>query len=280
MTSETMILPGLIALLAYVPGCTSDPPETSDTDTTTGTATGDDSTESGNGTAAFVNEPDVGPRDGCDLWVQDCPEDQKCTPIAQTPDGVWDGTACSPRPEAPRRAGETCTIEGHAYSGIDDCERGSICWATTDQEGICRPLCTGDPGDPQCPGGKTCLLSFNDTVSMCLDDCDPLEPMCQTAEVCIPSVDAPAFICWPDTFSNGRVGSPCNLDSCRSGLACVEQKRLPDCSASTSTYGCCAVLCDTRQAEPETCTADAPTCTPWFAEPTEGLDHVGFCTAG
>ena len=109
----------------------------------------------------------------CDPFSQDCPEGQKCAAFDSDAGGVWDALRCIPVMNDPKQPGEPCTAEDAGLSGVDDCDRGAICFFVSPNTGAgtCVPLCANNPGDPVCPGSTACLNVAQDILDLCLQPC-------------------------------------------------------------------------------------------------------------
>src|SRR6187431_2409029 len=69
--------------------------------------------------AGFIQDPDGGGVSiECDGWAQDCQAGEKCMPWANDGGMTWNAMRCSPLAPDPALAGEACTVEGAAFSGI------------------------------------------------------------------------------------------------------------------------------------------------------------------
>lgn len=250
------------------PQTTGEPPST----TSSGTVTGDDS---GN----FL-DPTGGASNQCDVWLQDCPEGEKCAAYADDGSEHWNSTRCVPVVQDPAVPGEPCKIEDGVASGIDNCAKGSFCWYMdyNTLEGTCIAACTGSPDAPECPDQRTCDISNDGTLLLCLETCDPLVPSCPNDQLCFSS-SLGTFICDLDNSGDGGAyGDPCAfVNSCNYGLFCASTESVPDCASAT---GCCSEFCDLT-AEPVTCSgAPIQTCEPWYEPGTAppGFEDVGACT--
>lgn len=225
----------------------------------------------------FIPNPDVGGGTDfpCDLYTQDCPEGDKCMPYSNDGGAAWNATRCSPVAAVPGAVGQPCTVEGSGVSGLDDCERGAMCWDVDPQtnEGTCVAMITGSPVRPICADPMTSgTVSGDGVLNLCLAGCRPLQDDCPAGQGCYPFGDR--FSCAPDTSGEGgNAGDACEfINACSSGLACIGADALPDCSLSA---GCCSPYCDTTR---PVC-PDGLTCEPWSDETTvlPGGDNLGIC---
>jgi hypothetical protein len=256
-------------------------PATADGPTTTLLSDTNDDDVDDAGCAFYAGcPPDGGDSWGeCDIFAQDCPVGEKCNPWANDGGGTWNAARCVPVANDPDAAGEPCTVEGSATSGIDSCAEATMCFHVdpATNTGTCVALCSGSLQDPQCIAPEAACLVANDGVlALCLDTCDPLAPACAEGEGCHPSPLSDRFFCLPTFDQPGTHGQPCEaVAACAPGHVCVEASLLPACAGAA----CCAQLCDTTAGEP--CPADdqGVGCEPWY-EPgmaPAGLENVGVC---
>jgi len=136
----------------------------------------------------------------CDVWTQDCPSGEKC--IAWASDGgTWNATRCSGIVRDPGAIGDPCTVEGSAFSGIDDCDIGAMCFHVDPEtnEGTCLGLCIGSAEDPICDPGTTCTIRNDGVLTLCLPTCNPLLDDCDEGHVC--GSDESDFWCVPQVKS-------------------------------------------------------------------------------
>ncbi|MEM7158469.1 MAG: hypothetical protein AAF799_36860 [Myxococcota bacterium] len=262
-------------------GPSSTPAGTSGEDTGLGPEDSGDSS----GGAAFLSEPDGGGTcvvsdDGtwhcsaCDVVLQDCPAGEKCMPWANDGGGVWNATRCSPIAPDPVGPGESCTVEGSATSGFDDCDLDSMCWGVDPDTliGTCAPFC--DPMQPQehCSEAETCVEANDGVISLCLSRCDPLQPdTCTEGETCTIVGGDP--VCVP-SFNGG--GQTCGETRCDPGQLCAPADVVAECD---DTY-CCTPWCDLDAAEPDlACPVRGELCQPYYpdGDAPAGFEHVGYC---
>jgi hypothetical protein len=219
----------------------------------------------------------------CNLFLQDCPDGQKCS--AYSDGSIFpNGTRCVPLSPNSVGPGEECVLDGMFGEGIDNCAKGSLCLdIESDGKATCVAYCTGSMDDPKCPdeAEDRCSFLFEPTVPLCFRRCDPLIQDCGNGEACVPNIaalGAPFFVCMPTVFPDGPggYGDAClALSACDPGNLCIFAENLPKCPG---VY-CCSVWCDLTANEP--CTQYDPTlkCVPWF-EPgneTPGYENVGIC---
>lgn len=243
-----------------------------------------DTTADGDG-AAIVSESDLGSNAfACDIWGQDCPPGEKCTPYSRDGNGEWDAVRCSPIADDPKAPGEACTAVDGGQSGIDDCERGAMCW-TVDPDtnlGECVELCRGSPGNPLCSNPcARCSIGSESTLALCLSDCDPLAQECGPGQACY--LAAGTLQCAPhDSDEPGLAGDPCDfIYVCDPGNTCLLADMVPGCEGG---IGCCAPFCDASATD--TCDALQPgtSCVPLFdrgegPEACLGIGVIGVCLA-
>jgi hypothetical protein len=114
----------------------------------------------------------------CSVFDQDCAFDEKCMPWANDGGMEWNATRCAPVVPMPGQPGDPCLVETSPFAGVDDCERGAMCWNVDPDtlQGECAALCdqTLMP-DPACPAETTCMPFFAMGVEL-------LEPI----GVCLP----------------------------------------------------------------------------------------------
>jgi hypothetical protein len=231
----------------------------------------------------FVIEP-MFPQGGinieCDIFLQDCPDGDKCMPWANDGGGSWNATRCSPLDPAPVDIGGDCTVEGSGVSGIDNCVLGSMCWDVDPMTnmGYCLELCSCTPVNPVCnTPNTTCAIVNNGVLPLCLGVCNPLDvDACADGEVCVASGDY--FLCAPDASGDlGAAGDPCEfINVCDPGLFCAQADSVPGCAGS---FGCCSSLCTVG--DDGNCEVGQE-CVPLYEEgsaPDECLGSVGGCAA-
>jgi hypothetical protein len=245
----------------------------------------DDGGEDTGDGGAFINEPDGGGTDAeCDVYSQDCPEGEKCMPWANDGGNFWNATKCSPLDPNPVQPGDTCLVEGSGVSGVDNCDKGAMCWNVDPEtnQGTCIGLCFGDPTTPTCEDPSTICVIFNDgMLPVCLHTCDPLLSDCGEREVCRPDYSNDLFVCSNDASGEeGQYQDPCEFgNACDPGLYCANVEDVPGCVGAT---GCCSEFCDLSDPNAsQLCSGvgQGQECIPWYASGNEppGLENVGFC---
>jgi hypothetical protein len=210
-------------------GADTDDPSTSSSAGQIDPSAGDSTEESGSAessamstTLSFILDPDGGVHNECDVWAQDCPEDEKCMPWSN--DGsTWNATRCSALDPAAAQPGDECTVEGSGVSGIDNCALGSMCWDVDENNmGVCVAFCMGTAANPVCENpNESCTIANEGVVILCLPNCDPLLQECQEGSACYPVNDA--FVCGPDVSGElGAYGDACEfINVCDPGLFCA-----------------------------------------------------------
>ncbi|HWB80594.1 MAG TPA: ribulose phosphate epimerase [Nannocystaceae bacterium] len=228
-------------------------------------------------TISFIIDPDGGVDTECDVWAQDCPEDEKCMPWSN--DGTtWNATRCTALDPSPGEPGDACTADGSGASGIDDCALGSMCWDVDENNmGTCVAFCMGTAANPVCENpNESCTIANEGTVILCLPNCDPLLQECNDGSACYPVDDA--FVCGPDYSGElGLYADPCEfINVCDPGLFCIGAAAVPGCTSAQ----CCTSFCDLDEPE-ATCpgAAGGQECVPWYDEgqAPPGLENLGAC---
>lgn len=214
----------------------------------------------------------------CDVWSQDCPNEEKCMPWAYDNGGSWNSTRCTPLDDSPAQVGDECAVEGGGTSGVDNCEIGAMCWNSDPETGLgtCIAMCTGDESAPICDDpGTTCSITNDGVLILCLPQCDPLLQDCSDGEACYPVNDH--FACAPDASGeDGAAGDPCEfINACAPGNMCLGAAAWPGCTGSA---GCCTPVCD-LEAVGEECPGEGQMCEAWYEEGAAppGTEAVGVC---
>jgi hypothetical protein len=219
----------------------------------------------------------------CDVFAQDCPDGEKCSAYADDGGTSWNNTKCVPVMENPKQPGDVCTVEGNGVSGIDDCDKGAMCWDTdAENMGICVALCKGTAEAAFCEEPeKVCAIANEGTLNLCLDGCDPLAQDCDPSDVCIGSPSNDGFLCVLDASGEeGQQHDPCMFaNSCDPGLLCLNSTAANECDPMSS--GCCQPFCDLDEPDPDmtNCGGAGQICNPYFEEGTAppGSENVGYC---
>lgn len=147
--------------------------------------------------------PDLGDAVQCDVFAQDCPQDEKCQPWANDGGASWNATRCSPVAEQPNAVGEPCLVESSPVSGIDDCGVGALCWVVDAEAltGVCVAQCSGTEAAPVCEGDLACAVVAPGIAAVCVETCDPGAPACTGEGVCT-TIDDSGY-CLPDAAGDG-----------------------------------------------------------------------------
>lgn len=254
------------------------------TDSGASTETGADSSEGGpvdEGGSFYAGAPDGGTTVfECDMFAQDCPEGEKCMPWGHTGASDWTATRCSPVAPDPNEVGETCTVEGSAYSGIDDCALGAMCFGVDAKtnEGTCEEICGGTPASPECTDEiDICTIGSQGALVVCLPACNPMLGECGEGEGCFPAGDE--FSCAPSQAAAAMHGDGCAQPyTCASGQVCVDAALHSTCDEGF----CCTSICDLSDVNANAdCAALDPeqVCLPWY-EPgmaPAGYEDLGVC---
>lgn len=222
----------------------------------------------------------------CDVWAQDCPAGEKCMPWSNDGGSAWNDLRCSPIAPMPKAPGEPCTVVESGVSGLDDCDRRSMCWNIEPETlmGECVEFCVGSEANPLCPDPSTsCAIAGEAVLVLCLPLCSPIESAfadpCSDLQGCYPA--AGTFACAPDASGElGAWGDPCEyINVCDAGLFCGNPDAVPGCRGS---QGCCNDFCDLSSPYADAYCGGAllgQVCVPWFEEgqAPAWLVDVGAC---
>lgn len=253
------------------------PPDDSATSDTPASSTGEDDEADTTDGKPFIQDPDGGGAAiECDVWVQDCPDDQKCMPWVDDGGQIWNATKCVDVAANPAQVGDPCTAEGGGGTGLDDCAEGAMCWHVDPDTnmGTCIEFCQGSAASPVCTDTHTSCNIVNDGVLiLCLPNCHPLLQDCAPGEACYPT---PAgYNCAPDySGEDGLPGDPCGaINDCDSGNFCQDASEVAGCVSEA----CCAEFCDINAPANE-CSGSGQEClSPFDGSPPPGLEDVGEC---
>lgn len=234
----------------------------------------------------FLVEPDGGVHTyECNIITQDCPPGDKCMLWDEDGGSRWNASKCVPVADDPAGADEPCHVERWAYSGIDDCERGAMCFHVDPDtlEGVCVPFCIGDESNPYCEDPlRECSICGDWCLPLCLPHCSPLEQDCLEGQACYPVRDE--WQCAPDASgAQGGYGDPCEfLNVCDPGLVCLDVSYVPPGLPCEGALGCCSEICDLADPAGDLqCAgvAEGQVCVAWYEEgvapPT--YENVGAC---
>lgn len=243
--------------------------ENGEDDTSASDGDQDDEDQPATSGASFVPD-DVagGGSPSCDIWAQDCPEDEKCVAWSSMGD-TWDANKCVSL-LGTGKIGDECTYGGAAL-GTDDCDVGHMCYYTNaDSVGSCVPLCGGTPDVPTCPEAFNCSIANDGSLPLCVYRCDPLLQDCQIADTgCF--WDGAKFNCDP-AGELLETEACAYINDCSPGYLCLEATSLPECVGSA----CCTSFCEL--ADPK-CVAAGTECIPFFDDGSAppGLENTGIC---
>jgi hypothetical protein len=215
----------------------------------------------------------------CDVFKQDCPEGEKCSAYAEGGGSSWNATKCVPV-TGEGTPGDACTTEGGGVSGLDDCQKGAMCWdVDAENKGLCVELCGGTEASPTCSNEADfgCAVVNDGVLNLCLPDCDPLIQNCPGDDLCIPIADT--FVCVLDASGAdaGKAFDPCEFaNSCDKGLGCFNPANAMECDANAG--GCCLPFCDLSDPGVK-CPGVGQSCVSLYEEgmaPPE-FENVGVC---
>lgn len=222
--------------------------------------------------SSFIVSPSDLPPGDCSPWKEDCPNGQKCMPIASEGSPTWDRLACVPVVVDPAPVGAPCTAIIDATSGLDSCDKHAMCWDVDEElQGTCVAMCTGNNFDHFCTEpGTVCVMANNDVVPVCLPDCNPLLVDCAEGQVCIPVLAD--FACVPDASGDGGgVFDECGAgNTCDPGNVCAEAKFAEMCAPGVER--CCLEVCEIGGLP----CPGGQVCSQWFQGVPEHK-KVGFC---
>ena len=222
----------------------------------------------------------------CQVGLQDCPNDLKCTGKLRNPDSTYIDDSHCVEVIGDKTLGEECVRNG--VDANDDCAPGFFCFAgctACEGEGICEQFC--DNSDHSFEGlSKACqklglneknyCFNFNDGFfPVCKETCHPLTDTCGEGEGCYPGLE-PEFLCSQTKLpegQDGKDGSACELvQSCLPTLRCVDQERTVGCESKR----CCTIFCDLDDPDFK-CPEEAESCLPVYEKAQPGKENVGMC---
>ena len=220
---------------------------------------------------------------GCDVSLQDCPEDYKCVhPWAFYGEGF--AGACVPLSSAPVDLAGPCSVldpylsldeDGDSLIYPDDYPAGSQCWMPG---GHCTTLCMEAQFDSgECPLPDHYCGSMRDSV-FCVEICDPLVQDCPEGDTCVfGDYQAPPGCFLDLSEDEGQVFDPCYDDRlCDPGLVCIGSLSAKECDPNEQ--GCCSPYCDLNQ--PAACPGVGQECVVYFEsqDVAEGYENIGVCS--
>lgn len=237
------------------------------------------SDESSSSSGSFIQNPDASCSvSQCDVWAQDCPRGEKCSPFSSNGDGTFGGCSdsrCAPLSADPQGIGEPCTVEEGPWSGVDDCDVGAFCWNVDAQtnQGVCVAMCMGSEANPVCEDDAlSCFQLSGSSVIACVPSCDPLAPECPAAMTCAMGLGndyAPLCISQSLNVPTGTA-TECEYPlGCGSGFACVAAASVPGCTGES----CCTPVCDLETPE---CPPEQSVC----AQVPSTSAGIGACVIG
>lgn len=169
---------------------------------------------------------------------------------------------------------EECMDEDWWTTGMDDCERGSMCW-----QGRCRPFCGYLNEPPECEPASDCYIFLN--LWMCMKWCHPLSPDCFEEDRCL--FTGVGFQCEPIPVAEKLgPGEPCVYESdCAAGLFCGDASLFGGQCAGQS---CCTTICETDLPDVDDgenggkCPEPEMVCRDGFLDNApDGFDRLGVC---
>jgi hypothetical protein len=178
------------------------------------------------------------PPEGCDPYVQACPEGQKCTYVASDGGNFWDATKCVDV-TGMHKPGDECTTEG--TNGTDSCIKGAVCLIDQDGVGTCFAMCSGSFVAPTCDEMSVCAMN-DGLVQICVPICNPLLQDCDPAEAC--HLIGGEYHCAPDNSGDpgGKANDSClRFDNCDKGLMCGDAAFVG--MACADSLSCCTPFC-------------------------------------
>lgn len=239
-------------------------------------------TGGGDDCGSFLGCEDVNPLPHqCDFWAQDCPDGEKCIPIASTPgSATWDAHVCVPAGTG--EIGEPCTV-ADGTQGTDTCNQVSQCYDIDPETGLgwCIGFCLGPEAAPTCPvesGLETrCRQSGQGFINLCIASCNPLlAGECPTGQNCVAvyeGLEPGGFICFPPV-AEGTSGDECSCANC-----CAEHHMC----VTVEDYGpgcaydlCCTEYCDVNDTS-FACQGADQVCVPLFDPSTPEVGNIGRC---
>lgn len=126
-----------------------------------------DANGDGDGDGGFAPVFDIPGIAPCDPFTQDCPEGEKCVAYSSG-GGSLDANKCVPVGGL-GMPGESCSYAG-VVEATDDCNDISYCWDVTNMMGSCAQFCGGTADDPQCPNDLQCLIAYDGTLNLCVEN--------------------------------------------------------------------------------------------------------------
>lgn len=227
--------------------------------------------------AGFIVPPDGGVSGQCDPRVQDCPEGQKCTAVSPARGEPWGVNICVDV-TGEGVVGDPCDVEDGKYTGIDNCDVGTLCMLTDEEGkgGVCVEFCDTSDGCPQTPTAN-CVVYNDGSLPICLGSCDPIVQDCQDGQGCYNSA-GDLFVCFKESamVGEGGPGDECQyINQCQKGGFCAAAGSVTGCPPMST--GCCTPFCPVSGGN-DPCQVGEE-CTPFFEMGTAPPDYedVGVC---
>lgn len=231
----------------------------------------------------FITNPDGG---GilfeCSTADQDCARGQKCNAWSNNGEPLWNDTTCVPLDPAADAAGERCNAQDSAYSGVDSCATGSLCWGVNSEtlEGTCIPYCVSSELGLFCTDpAALCFLSENEdeVLQLCVPPCELTGGIgCGEGFACRVFGDVPQCVADLSGASGALFESCEDTHSCEPGLRCIDAASVGQCD-DPKAASCCTPYCDL---DTPTC-PDGSSCQPVFDPKTQPeLAGIGACGVG
>ncbi len=152
-------------------GTSATPGTSTMSSTATSTETGDVLGSTGASGGFIYGTPDTegGPVE-CSVFDQNCGLDEKCTAWANDGGDVWNATRCTVVDPDAVGLGEACVVEGSAYSGIDNCDLGQVCFGVDEETltGVCTAYCNARGDELSCEDAELVCTTLGDTMSVCI----------------------------------------------------------------------------------------------------------------
>jgi hypothetical protein len=250
---------------------------TGEPETTTMPATSEPTTAGTADPTGFIVTPDGGGGiKECDVFAQDCEDGEKCTAWAEGGGSAWNATKCVPV-SGTKVPGDPCVAEGGGVSGLDDCEKGAMCWdVDAENNGICVQLCTGTEEMPMCADpDQGCAVVNEGVLNICLDTCEPLVQDCPGDDLCLPV--GGTYLCVLD--ASGDLGAnfdPCEYaNACDKGLICLGPAAATECDQGAT--GCCMPMCSI-EGQGADCPGEGQACLAVYEPQPPGYEDIGYCS--
>lgn len=230
----------------------------------------------------------------CSPGLQDCPDDQKCTPWKCGDGCCTNSTRCLPI-TGKAQAGEECTRDGPGQ--FDDCDAGLFCspkgGTGGSGPGTCSVLCI-TPAEGEADHCSelgfpdlSCITFNGGSYPACKESCDPrLQDCSEEEKACYLAIDN-FFCARPSAPAGGKgdpgdVGDECKTEQgCTPGLLCTPPELATDCNnndcGSVDTCGCCSKVCDLDADDPDKDCAEGEACTRVLDNGTPASEGVGVC---